>query len=254
MTTPEIGRKRRAVDPETQQERYAASVPGYWRTPGADDEGRKSSREGTETSAPESRRTRRPRLDMRLADGLADDLDGREPEELSIEEQAAYLRGPEFSEEALAEAARQWKERIDREFDASVLAGLPDFGPVIERLPQPEIPGHAIYRPWMDPDDEEGAATARVWADLGYAVRVPGYRPLFAESLAALLREQLRWAKVESRIDTPEGTRWRVRTGLVGPNGRHAVLVTVWLLRPGGRAPELQQAWPEALPALPPSS
>ena len=167
---------------------------------------------------------------------------------------ARAVRDEALDEEALAEAARQWKERIDREFDASVLAGLPDFGPVIERLPQPEIPGHAIYRPWMDPDDEEGAATARVWADLGYAVRVPGYRPLFAESLAALLREQLRWARVESRIDTPEGTRWRVRTGLVGPNGRHAVLVTVWLLRPGGRAPELQQAWPEALPALPPSS
>lgn len=195
---------------------YSASVPGYWRTSGSDD-------------THGERRERR----------TGPDRPRHEP-----------------AEEIHLELAREASARIDAEVDLRELAGLPDFGDVLPDLDRAVISWDAIGEPWMDPDDPDGERTAAAWRQLGYAVEVPAYRRRYARNLAYLLRCRLTHAKLEHRERTADGMLYQVRTGLIGENGRHAVLVTRWLVRgtdperPG--PPELLAAWPEPLPALPP--
>lgn len=143
--------------------------------------------------------------------------------------------------------------RIAAEVDLDTYADRPDFGSVVPDLEQPVLPPDAITDPWMDPHDADGAETARRWKWLGYAVDVPEYRLQYARNLGYLLRQQLVSAKLESSESTPDATVHQVRTGLIGENGRHAILVTRWLVRPTGR-PELIAAWPEPSRELPATS
>ena len=239
-------------------------MSGYWRTSGV----------GNSESS-DSRRDRRPRSDERSdertdegsdepnddgGEGRANDLGDAPVEragiplgELSVEEQADQLRGPQLPEDVYLDVAREWKDRIDRELELEIaeLAALPAFGTVLQGLADPVIAHDTIYRPGMDPDDAAGHETAEAWTELGYSLQVKGYRPLYAENLAYLLRVQLASARIESTEDTEDGTIYQVRTGLVGENGRHAILVSRWLVRHDRNRPELLRVWPEPLSELP---
>lgn len=225
-------------------------MSGYWRTSGTGEQPRKADREGGEPTS-DSRRDRRTRAE----DPVEAEARTRPFDELSVEEQADSLRGPRLPEDLCLDVAREWKERIDRELhdELAALTQLAPFGPVLQGLAPPVIAYDTIYRPGMDPDDEAGRETAQAWTELGYSLQIKGYRPLYAENIAYLLRVQLASARIESQEDTPAGVVYQLRTGLIGENGRHAVLVSRWLVRPDAQRPELLRAWPEPLPALPSS-
>lgn len=203
-------------------------MPGYWRTSGSDD----ADGERRERRAGPERPRHEP------------------PEELHVE------------------LAREASARIDAEVDLGPLAGLPDFSDVVVGIDEAVIRWDAISDPWMDTDDPAGQSTAAAWQRLGYAVEVPAYRRRYARNLAYLLRQRLHSAKLERREETADGTVYQVRSGLIGENGRHAVLVTRWLVRDEPvrdelvrddperppQPPELLAAWPEPLPALPPGN
>jgi hypothetical protein len=234
-------------------------VSGYWRASGPGEQPRKAERDGGE-AATEGRRERRSRADDHTPEASGDPSrdtsrdpirDAKPFAELTVEEQADHLRGPRLPEDLCLDVAREWMERIDRELQHTELAQLPAFGPVLQGLAPPLIAYDTIYRPGMDPDDPDGRETADKWTELGYSLQVKGYRPLYAENIAYLLKVQLASAKIESKEDTPAGVVYQLRTGLIGENGRHAILVSRWLVRPGTQRPELLRAWPEPLPALP---
>ncbi|WP_460523798.1 DUF6883 domain-containing protein [Flindersiella endophytica] len=249
-------------------------MSGYWRTSGVGNgessDGRRDRRSRSDERADE-RGDERSEDNDDDNDGNGDDssagradgpVDAAAPTEraglpfgeLSVEEQADRLRGPQLPEAFHLDLAREWKDHIDRELELQIgeqAATLPEFGPVLQGLGDPVIAHDTIYRPGMDPDDPDGQETAEAWTDLGYSLQVKGYRPLYAENLAYLLRVQLASARIESTEDTDDGTIYQLRTGLIGENGRHAILVSRWLLRHGRQRPELLRVWPEPFPELP---
>lgn len=88
--------------------------------------------------------------------------------------------------------------------------------------------------------DKNGRATQG--ADLPSATRdLPDARDVLPNTRLAEFDER----KVAETRDTEYGLSHRVLSGLTGPNGRHATLVTCWLIedRAGLSVPRLTTAW-----------
>lgn len=81
---------------------------------------------------------------------------------------------------------------------------------------------------------------------MGYEVDDPAARRVAARDLSELIcHDLLRGGKV-ARTDTlPDGEKHQVLNGFIGPNGRHATLVTGWLVVDQGERsyPKLTTTW-----------
>jgi len=82
-----------------------------------------------------------------------------------------------------------------------------------------------------------GRFKAAFFATLGYAEDS-------ADELAVGLRLIAKDGTVEAEEASEFGRKYRVRGLLVGPNGRHAAVVTVWIVREGEVVPRLVTAFP----------
>jgi len=84
------------------------------------------------------------------------------------------------------------------------------------------------------------------WRALGYDLdNTEGRRDAARELRGLICDELLARGKVAETRDTVYGPSHRVLSGLTGPNGRHATLVTCWLIeeRAGLSVPRLTTAW-----------
>jgi hypothetical protein len=98
----------------------------------------------------------------------------------------------------------------------------------------------------MNPGHPDNRGKAEGWRALGYDVDNPRARQEAARELRALtLEELLANGKVAEVRDDSYGPRSRVISGITGPNGKNATMVTCWLIedRSGTDVPRLVTTW-----------
>jgi len=133
----------------------------------------------------------------------------------------------------------------DAELPASARE-LPDARDVLPNIRLAELDGRKLSDYSLNPGHPGNNGKAEGWRALGYDVDDPQGRRDAARELRGLICEQLlERGKVAETRDTAYGPSHRVLSGLTGPNGRNATLVTCWLIedRAGAGIPRLTTAW-----------
>jgi hypothetical protein len=98
----------------------------------------------------------------------------------------------------------------------------------------------------LNPEHPGNDGKANGWRALGYDVDSPeGRRDAARELHGPICDDLLAQGKVDQTRDTAYGPSHRVLSGLIGPNGRHATLVTCWLIdnRVSPSFPQLTTVW-----------
>jgi hypothetical protein len=98
----------------------------------------------------------------------------------------------------------------------------------------------------MNPGHPDNQGKAEGWRALGYDVDNRQARQEAARELRDLtLEELLANGKVAEVRDDSYGSRPRIISGITGPNGKNATMVTCWLIedRSGTAIPRLITTW-----------
>lgn len=142
---------------------------------------------------------------------------------------------------------RERAEQISREVElpASV-RDLPEAREILPNLHLVEVDKRKFSEYSLNPDHPHNNGKAEGWQALGYDVENPQARNDAAQDLHDMIRDELlaRGKVVETR-DTKYGPTYRVLNPFIGPNGRHATLVTCWIVesQPDHTHPKLTTAW-----------
>jgi hypothetical protein len=123
---------------------------------------------------------------------------------------------------------------------------LPDARDVVPNIQLAELDSRKLSDYSLNPVHPGNNGKADGWRALGYDVDNPeGRRDAAGELRGLICEELLARGKVAETRDTAYGPSHRVLSGLTGPNGRDATLVTCWLIedRAGLSVPKLTTAW-----------
>lgn len=123
---------------------------------------------------------------------------------------------------------------------------LPNARDVIPNLEMAEIDERKFSEYSLNPGHPDNQGKAGGWRALGYDVDNPRARQKAARELRDLtLEELLPSGKVAEVRDDAYGLRPRVISGITGPNGKDATMVTCWLIenRSGTAVPRLITTW-----------
>ena len=123
---------------------------------------------------------------------------------------------------------------------------LPEARDVLPNLKLAEIDERKFSEYSLNPGNPQNRGKAEGWRELGYDVDDPRARQQAASELRDLtLGELLMNGKVAAARDDSYGYRLRVISGITGPNGRNATLVTCWRIedRSGTSVPRLITNW-----------
>jgi hypothetical protein len=143
--------------------------------------------------------------------------------------------------------SRELARRPARGADLPVSArDLPNARDVLPNLERAEIDERKFSEYSMNPGHPDNKGKADGWRVLGYDVDNPQERREAARELRDLtLEESLANGKVTEVRNDSYGPRPRVISGITGPNGKNATLVTCWLIedRSGTAIPRLITTW-----------
>jgi filamentous hemagglutinin len=117
---------------------------------------------------------------------------------------------------------------------------------MLPNLEMAEIDERKFSQYSLNPGHPDNRGKAEGWRALGYDVDNPQARQEAARELRDLtLNELLANGKVAEVRHDSYGQRLRVISGITGPNGRDATLVTCWLIedRSGTAVPRLTTTW-----------
>jgi hypothetical protein len=89
----------------------------------------------------------------------------------------------------------------------------------------------------LDPDHPDGGSKARFFRSLGYS-------RLAWRRLESDLRSAHESGRMRSDVRTVYGDKYRLVSRITGPNGRSAIIVTVWIVREGESFARLVSAHP----------
>jgi hypothetical protein len=123
---------------------------------------------------------------------------------------------------------------------------LPYARDVIPGIRAAEIDGRKFRDYSMNPQHPDNRGKAEGWRALGYRVDDPGARQEATNDLRDLISHYLLWnGKVDETRETAYGRNYKVLNGFIGPNDRHATLVTCWHVSDPGEQghPRLTTAW-----------
>lgn len=123
---------------------------------------------------------------------------------------------------------------------------LPNAGDVIRNIGAAEIDRRKFSEYSMNPQHPGNGGKADGWRALGYHVDDPSARQAAATDLRDLISRHLLWnGKVDEARETTHGRHYKVLNGFIGPNDRHATLVTCWRVAdPSERGhPQLITTW-----------
>jgi hypothetical protein len=123
---------------------------------------------------------------------------------------------------------------------------LPDARDVLPNIQLAELDGRKLSEYSLNPGHPGNNGKADGWRALGYDVdNSEGRRDAARELRGLICDELLARGKVAETRETAYGPSHRVLSDLTGPNGRHATLVTCWLIedRSGLSVPRLTTVW-----------
>jgi hypothetical protein len=138
-------------------------------------------------------------------------------------------------------------ERMTREVELPASArDLPGTRDILPNLNWAELDHRKFSEYSLNPDHPHNGGKAEGWRALGYDVDSSQARHEAAQDLRGIIRDELLvCGKVAETRDTPFGPMHKILNGFIGPNGRHATLVTCWLVEDQGDRgfPKLTTAW-----------
>lgn len=123
---------------------------------------------------------------------------------------------------------------------------LPDARAAIPNLRAAEIDEHKFSDYTMNPQHPANGGRAEGWRALGYRVDDLDARQEAAADLSDLIKDHLLWdGMVDEVRETAYGSHYKVLNGFIGPNDRHATLVTCWRVADPGEVgyPQLVTTW-----------
>ena len=123
---------------------------------------------------------------------------------------------------------------------------LPNARDVLPNIQLAELDDRKLSEYSLNPGHPGNNGKAGGWRALGYDVDTPEGRRDAARELRGLICDELlARGKIAETRDTVYGPTHRVLSDLTGPNGRHATLVTCWLIenRSSVSVPRLTTAW-----------
>ena len=124
--------------------------------------------------------------------------------------------------------------------------GLPDARDVISNIGAAQIDRRKFQDYSMNPQHPANGGKAEGWRALGYQVDDPHARREAATDLRDLIGRHLLWnGKVDEIRETAYGHHYKVLNAFIGPNERHATLVTCWRTADLGERgyPQLITTW-----------
>jgi hypothetical protein len=158
---------------------------------------------------------------------------------------AKHGAGPRDADHGGDQARREGRAGRDAALPRST-RDLPDARDVMPNIQMAELDGRKLSDYSLNPEHPGNNGKAEGWRALGYDVDNPDGRRDAARELRGLICDELlaRGKVAESR-DTAYGPSHRVVSDLTGPNGRHANLVTCWLIEDcaGLSVPRLMTVW-----------
>ncbi len=108
-----------------------------------------------------------------------------------------------------------------------------------------DIPSAKFEKFSLNPKHPKNEDKWKGFDALGYDVTTTEGRQKGAEDIISQLKAKLPDASAIEGHPTPYGTKFEVRIEIVGPNGKHGTLVTVWQIDIGQTAPKLITNWVE---------
>ena len=136
---------------------------------------------------------------------------------------------------------------MTREVDLPArVRNLPDAREILPNLRLAEVDRRKFSEYSLNPGHPHNGGKAEGWRALGYDVDSPQARGDAARDLREIIRDELlARGKVAEARDTPFGPTYKVLSAFSGPNGRHATLVTCWLVesQPDRSYPKLTTVW-----------
>jgi hypothetical protein len=190
-----------------------------------------------------------------LGDAMPQGNQSRHPLATTGTEGDHAFRAP-ADENADSRDAYHHQEQVQRQDKAGRATGdadlppsardLPDARDVLPNIQLAELDARKLSDYSLKPGHPGNNGKADGWRALGYDVdNTDGRRDAARELRGLICDELLARGKVAETRDTAYGPSHRVLSGLTGPNGRHATLVTCWLIeeRAGLSVPRLTTAW-----------
>jgi hypothetical protein len=123
---------------------------------------------------------------------------------------------------------------------------LPDARDALPNVGAAEIDERKFSDYSMNPQHPGNGGKAEGWRALGYRVDEVDARRKAASDLRELIADHLLPdGKVDEARDTAYGRHYKVVNGFIGPNDRHATLVTCWRVADPAKTsrPQLITAW-----------
>jgi hypothetical protein len=212
--------------------------------------GRDGADVGTDSSGSGRARTPQPRHEQGVLDAAARTayaLEYRQRVEAACSASAARQPTPQDAGAAPQLSRADRAERMSREVELPASAqARPEAREVLPNLRLAEVDPRKLSEYSLNPGHPQNGGKAEGWRALGYDVDNPKARSEAAEDVRELIRDGLlACGRVTETRDTPFGSAYKVLNGFSGPNGRHATLVTCWLVEdPSGRGfPKLTTVW-----------
>ena len=141
---------------------------------------------------------------------------------------------------------RERAEQILREVELSTsVRDLPEAREILPNLHLVEVDKRKFSAYSLNPDHPNNNGKAEGWQAPGW-MWSPQARSDAAQVLHEVIRDELlACGKVVETRDTKYGPTYRVLSPFIGPNGRHATLVTCWIVesQPDHSHPKLTTAW-----------
>lgn len=158
-------------------------------------------------------------------------------------EYAAYRATDSKPQDTPADRA----ERMSREVELpSSARDLPDAREIMPNLHLAELDRRKFSDYSLNPDHPHNGGKAEGWRALGYDVDNLQARHQAAQELREIICDELLTrGKVADTRDTPFGPMHKILNGFIGPNDKHATLVTCWLVeeQSGHSFPKLTTVW-----------
>ena len=95
----------------------------------------------------------------------------------------------------------------------------------------------------LNPHHPQNQGKAAAFKQLGYDIETSQERIAATQNLVSQLRSKLKTSPAIPDGETTYGSRYLVRTPVLGPNGKTGTLVTIWQYDIGADVPRLVTNW-----------
>jgi len=184
--------------------------------------------------------------DLRLDPVTPEEMDFKQKVtrgELRFEGTAGWVEHEPYDHVKRRDRAEQMRDEVEL---PEKVRELPKARDVLPNLNWAEIDHRKFADYSMRLDHPQNGGKANGWRALGYDIDDPDARQEAARDLKDLISDELlQDGRIRKLSESEHGTKYQVQNGFIGPNGRHATLLTGWRVADEGERsyPRMNTVW-----------